>query len=228
MIKKIKNVLIVAPHADDEILGCGGIISKYKNLNFTALICTNANYGAPEIFSKSYIKKIRKETNKAHKFLGIKKTLYLNLPAPQLDQFPIYKISNMLRDIFKKNKFDTIFFPNNSDLHVDHKIISHCTIVATRPLEKDKKFNLISYETLSETDWGSIESEKPFFPNFYVPLNVKNINNKIKSFKFFKSQNKSNNHPRSERGIKTLAEYRGKFITERYAEAFKIIRLLDI
>ena len=27
-----KNILILAPHADDEILGCGGAISKYKNL----------------------------------------------------------------------------------------------------------------------------------------------------------------------------------------------------
>ena len=27
-----KKILILSPHADDEILGCGGIISKYSNM----------------------------------------------------------------------------------------------------------------------------------------------------------------------------------------------------
>ena len=31
-----KNILILAPHADDEILGCGGAISKYKNLGYSS------------------------------------------------------------------------------------------------------------------------------------------------------------------------------------------------
>lgn len=227
MIKKIKNILIIAPHADDEVLGCGGLISKYKNLNFTVLICTNANLGAPELFSESYIKKIKEETLKSHKFLKIKKTLYLNLPAPKLDQYPVFKISNMIKDVILKNNFDTVFFPSNSDLHVDHKIISHCSIVATRPLAKKNKVNLISYETLSETEWGVLEKGICFVPNFFVSLSKTNLKDKIKSFRFFKSQNKSNIHPRSVDGIRSLAEQRGKFVGEKYAESYKIIRLLD-
>lgn len=227
MIKKFKNILIVAPHADDEILGCGGIISKYKNLNFNILTCSNANLGAPEIFPRSYIENIRKEAKKSHDYLGIKKNINLNLPAPRLDQYPIYKISNMIRDILSKNNFDTVFLPSISDLHVDHKVIAHCTLVATRPLNNKMKLNLISYEILSETDWGALEYENHFSPNFYISLSKKDLNQKIKAFKFFKSQNKKNNHPRSSNGIKSLSEYRGKFICEKYAEAFKIIRLSD-
>ena len=49
-----KNILILAPHADDEILGCGGAISKYKNLGYylNVLILTNANIGAPDLYSQ--------------------------------------------------------------------------------------------------------------------------------------------------------------------------------
>ena len=56
-----KNVLIISPHADDEILGCGGFISKYskKNYYINVLILTNANKGAPEIYSTEEIKNIR-------------------------------------------------------------------------------------------------------------------------------------------------------------------------
>ena len=34
MIKKIRNILVIAPHADDEVLGCGGLINKYKKSEF--------------------------------------------------------------------------------------------------------------------------------------------------------------------------------------------------
>ena len=48
-----KNILILSPHADDEILGCGGFISKFSKQNFqvNVLILTNANKGAPELYS---------------------------------------------------------------------------------------------------------------------------------------------------------------------------------
>ena len=47
------NILILSPHADDEILGCGVFISKFSKQNYhiNVLILTNANVGAPEIYS---------------------------------------------------------------------------------------------------------------------------------------------------------------------------------
>ena len=62
----MKKILILSPHADDEILGCGGFISKYSKLNYQifVLIMTNANIGAPEIYSLQDMQKIRNESNK--------------------------------------------------------------------------------------------------------------------------------------------------------------------
>ena len=54
----MSNILVIAPHADDEILGCGGTISKFSKLgyNINVLVITNANKGAPEIYAeKDYI-----------------------------------------------------------------------------------------------------------------------------------------------------------------------------
>ena len=69
-----KNFNII-PHADDEILGCGGFISKYSKLNYdiNVLIMTNASIGAPEIYSADLIKKIRNEAIKANNLIGTKK-----------------------------------------------------------------------------------------------------------------------------------------------------------
>ena len=72
-----KNVLIISPHADDEILGCGGFISKYSKKNYfiNVLILTNANKGAPEIYSADQIKKIRNEAKIANKYTQVKQLL---------------------------------------------------------------------------------------------------------------------------------------------------------
>lgn len=49
-----KNILVVAPHADDEILGCGATIYKMmqEGHNVYVLIMTNASKSDPNIFPK--------------------------------------------------------------------------------------------------------------------------------------------------------------------------------
>ena len=98
-----KKILILSPHADDEILGCGGFISKYskKNYDINVLILTNANKGAPEIYSPGDIDQIRKESKIANNFIGTKKLFFENLPALNLINYPIYKISNIINKYIK-------------------------------------------------------------------------------------------------------------------------------
>ena len=74
-----KNILVIAPHADDEILGCGGIINKFsrKKVNIYVAIMTNASKGDSKLFSKSKIKIIRNECLRANKKLGVKKFFFL-------------------------------------------------------------------------------------------------------------------------------------------------------
>ena len=76
----MKKILILSPHADDEILGCGGLITKYskKNYQISVLILTNAHKGAPEIYSEKKIHQIRNEAIKANNFIGTKK-LFLKI-----------------------------------------------------------------------------------------------------------------------------------------------------
>ena len=90
----MKKILILSPHADDEILGCGGMISKYSKIGYQiyVVILTNANIGAPELFSKKLIENIRKEATIANRLIGTKKLFFENLPALNLYQIPLYKI----------------------------------------------------------------------------------------------------------------------------------------
>ena len=222
-----KKILILAPHADDEILGCGGVISKYSREGYAVnvLILTNANVGAPELFTKKKINLIRSESKKANGFIGTKNLFFEELPALSLDNFSIYKIANIISRYVKKIKPDTVFIPSNCDIHQDHKIIFHSAKVALRPDKKISVKKVFSYEVLSETEWN--EDQKAFNPNFYVELKKSDISLKIKSFYKYKSQVKKFPNPRSKEAIYYLARLRGSQVHMGYAEAFKVEKIIE-
>ena len=221
-----KNILILSPHADDEILGCGGFISKFskKNYDINVLILTNANIGAPEIYSSSKIDKIRKESKIANNYIGTKKLFFENLPALNLINYPIYKISNIINKYIKITNPEIILIPSANDIHDDHKIIFKAAKVSTRPIKKSNLKKILSYEVLSETEWN--ENEKSFNPNYYVCLDKSDIDKKVKAFLKYKSQVKKFPHPRSKEAIINLSKVRGSQVFMKYAEAFRVEKIL--
>ena len=98
--------LVIAPHPDDEILGCGGYLlkSKYSKDEISLIICTSLlkeeGWGDEEIQLKSQqIEKVRKK-------LGIEsRNLYfLKLPTTKLDKYPIRKKKNKSSNCGSKTK----------------------------------------------------------------------------------------------------------------------------
>ncbi len=221
-----KNILIIAPHGDDEILGCGGTISKYvdKGYQVYVAIMTNANLGNPKKYSKKFLNDIRKEAKNAHKFLGIHKTFFFDYPATKINLIPLSEIIESIYNLIIKIKPKSLYIPHGGDIHMDHKIINHCSLVASRPIGKINIINIYEYETLSETEWSENYN---FIPNYFNILSNININKKISAMKLYKSQNKSEPHPRSINSIKNLSILRGSSISQKYAESFIIKRFIN-
>tara|TARA_Y100000389_G_scaffold194108_1_gene223688 strand:+ start:430 stop:1095 length:666 start_codon:yes stop_codon:yes gene_type:complete len=221
----MKKIIIIAPHADDEILGLGGTISKYVENSFqvVVLIMTNASIKNPKRFPVSLIKKIRKEAEVANKFIGVSKLVFYDFPALDINDSYIGKIADTIQKDILKYKPTKVFIPSLEDIHSDHKVIHQACLVACRPINNFKIQEVLSYETLSETEWGITQ----FNPNKYEILKKKHLLKKINAFKKYKTQIQKNFHPRSENGIKSLSKYRGTNISVEYAEAFKIIRNIN-
>ena len=222
-----KNILILSPHADDEILGCGGFISKFSKQNYqiNVLILTNASKGAPEIYSSEEIKKLRNEAKIANSIIGTKNLFFENLPALNLNNYPLYKITNIIDKYIKDINPEIVLIPSINDIHDDHKIIFKASKVSMRLNKKTKLKKILSYEVLSETEWN--ENEKSFNPNYFVSLDKSDINKKIKAFLKYKSQVKNFPHPRSKEGIVNLSKVRGSQVFMKHAEAFKVEKILD-
>ncbi len=220
------RILVIAPHADDEILGCGGVIKKLINesKDVYVLIVTNAHIGDPEKFSQEKIDNVRNEALAAHRFLGVKKTFFMNFPAPRLDTYPSYKIASAFAELFQQYAFDTVFIPHRGDIHKDHKIVFESALVAGRPIENSVVKRIYSYETLSETEWAAPYACDSFIPNVFVMLSEAEFLAKCEALKFFESQLRFFPMSRSVEAVEALAKYRGATISCPRAEAFMLIR----
>lgn len=220
-----KNILVIAPHADDEILGLGGTIAKNvkKKNNVTVAILCNANIGAPEIYSDKKIRKIRNEALKSHNYLGVKETIFADFPALTLNTYPLYKIAKYLNDLFIKIKPQYLYIPFPNDLHDDHQIIYKSCLVAARPSKKININNILIYEVLSETNYTP-NTKKIFTPNYYEDI-TSTISIKLKAMSFYKSQIFKYPHSRSLKMIKYLANFRGAAVNKMFAEAFMVERI---
>jgi LmbE family N-acetylglucosaminyl deacetylase len=222
------RVLVIAPHADDEILGCGASIAKHvrKGDEVRVIIATNAHIGDPELFTEKGILNVRSQAKEAHAFLGIKETVFCDFPAPALNAFPEYKISLAFSEIFKNVRPTILYIPHHGDIHQDHKAIHRAALVSARPQGENKILSILSYETLSETEWTPMH-EKTFVPNCFV--DVSDIfDMKLKAFLFYKSQVRQYPHSRSTEALEALAKYRGATIGVERAEAFVIERQIRI
>ena len=226
----MSKILVIAPHADDEVLGCGATMAKAsaKGDEVYVLICTNASVGAPELFSAETIKLIRSEALEAHKLLGVKDTFFLEFPAPALDQYPRYKMSNEMATVIKKTGVDTVYIPHRGDCHKDHAIIHDCAMVACRPLASCKVKYVYAYETLSETEWGEPIAADFFVPVKYNTVSVDVFNKKIAAMSCFKSQLAPFPASRSLEALEALAKYRGCTVSAERAEAFEVLRDIDV
>lgn len=220
----IKKALIVASHPDDDILGCGGILSKFRDkIDFKVIFIAEGStcrFDNPNsIEAKNEVVKRNSYAIEALKYLGIFNYEFYNLPCGRLDQIPLLSINKIIESEIKNFQPDTVFTHSKCDSNQDHHKVYDSTIIATRP--GSGVDNVLSFEVLSSTEWGFSNS---FSPNYFVSLSKSNINDKWKSLEYYITETKSFPYPRSKKGIETLANYRGLQSGNEYAEAFKLIR----
>lgn len=222
------KILIIAAHADDEVLGCGGTIKKaYLNGAIVNALFIADGVSSRSIKAKLNIKELlerKKNCRAAAKVLGIKKVDFLDFPDNQLDSIPLLKIIKNIENKIKSFKPDIIFTHFENDLNIDHQIVSKATITACRPKGK-KTFpkKLFFFEVPSSTEWQIKRKEVLFNPNWFEDISS-TVNYKIRALKLYKKELKKWPHPRSLKGVKSLAEWRGSTAGYKAAEAFILAR----
>lgn len=218
------NILVVAPHPDDEVLGCGGIISRNvaENNNVYILVMTK---GSPKLYAEEKILNVRREALCAHEFLGVKKTIFLDFHAPELDVTSVAEIANSINKVVKEYSIEEMYIPHRGDIHADHRAVANACFVASRPVNNNTVKRLFAYETLSETEWAPPFGDDAFIPNHFVDVTAY-FDDKLKAMECYNSQIKQFPNPRSIDALTALAKFRGATVGVERAEAFMTIRTI--
>jgi LmbE family N-acetylglucosaminyl deacetylase len=180
---------VLAPHRDDEVLGCGGTIAKHINDGDTVEVWWGTDAFPDEKFDT----------------------------VPQLER------NQIIKKVIDRIQPDVVYIPHKGDNNSDHRLMYDDAMVALRPKPGMKYMKILSYETLSSTEWGTRE---PFVPNVFIDIS-KHINTKMAAMAKYKSELKECPHPRSFEGIMALARLRGMTVGVQFAEAFMLIRSVD-
>lgn len=220
------KILVIAPHPDDEVLGCGGTIAKCVSKGDEVYIAI-VTKGCSPIFSEDQVSTVRNDCLRADKYLGVKDTIFLDFPAAMLEEVPRHQINDSLIKLVQDIKPETVFIPHRGDMQLDHKMIVDAAMVALRPKYSHVVKRIYSYETLSETGWDVPNTVNEFIPNVYNDIS-QFIDKKLEAIRMFTNQVEQFPSPRSEKTVKALAEYRGSMMGLEAAEAFSLVREVNI
>lgn len=218
------NILVVAPHPDDEVLGCGGTIRRHvlAGDQVTVAIVTR---GTP-LFPAAQVRRVRREAASAAKRLGIHRLRFLDLPVTTLHLIPEHKLNAVFSKLVAECRPDWVFIPAPGDRHEDHRQVFGGMMVALRPDGRRHRVGRVAcYETVSETHWSAPGLEPGFEPNWYADI-TDTLPEKLLAMREYASQLAEDIPARSLGAIEALARFRGSVAGVDAAEAFVIVREL--
>ena len=219
----MKNILVVAPHADDESLGCGGTLLRHKEEGDSIhwLLVTGMSEGCG--FSKEQIAVRNQEIEQVKRQYGFNSLHRLELPPSALDTVAHGKIIFGIGQVIEEVRPDIVYSPYRNDAHSDHKIVFDAVMAATKSFRYPFVKRVLAYETISETDFGMKPEDGGFKPNVYVDISSQ-LDKKLKILDIFESEIGEFPFPRSQRSLEALATLRGAQSNCFGAEAFVLIK----
>ena len=211
-VKKVVGgkVLILSPHPDDEMIGCGGAIIKHIAASDTLKVIhfTDGSGGFPDDSKPSEVEKkemakIREaEANEVKEAFGIDDVVFLKFKDSKLNASK--SLVNYLSQQIKDYNPDVIYVPSFLDTNLDHQETAKCLTMALKGIKN--KIVIMQYEVWS-----------PAYANVYLDID-KEMDKKIQAIKIYQSQLKSRDYAKA---IEGLNLYRGTIYGKsKYAEGY--------
>lgn len=219
----MSNIVVIAPHPDDETLGCGGTILRHiangDNVYWIIVTSIDEKHG----FSKG---KVAERNNEIKKVCGIYQftdVFKFNIPTATLEQISTRELVNKFGNVFDQICPDIMYLPFKGDVHSDHKIVFNAAVSCTKWFRYSSIKRVLCYETISETDFGLDPTEKNFSPNVFVDV-TPYFEKKLQAMMIYKSELGIHPFPRNEKVIRSLSMVRGATSGCDFAEAFILLK----
>jgi LmbE family N-acetylglucosaminyl deacetylase len=220
------NVLVVAAHPDDEILGCGGTIAKHVHEGdavVVACLADGVTSRDPAADHSSELARRRAAGEEAAAVLGISKILFGGFPDNRMDSVPILEAARTVESLLEQHRPTVVYTHHGGDLNVDHRRTHQAVVTACRPQPHSTVTRLLFFETASSTEWQVHGGGAAFEPNWFVDVSS-TLAVKLRALQAYGDELREWPHARSAQAVEHLARWRGSIIGRPAAEAFMVGR----
>ncbi|MEL7465967.1 MAG: PIG-L deacetylase family protein [Pseudomonadota bacterium] len=225
-----KRVMVVAAHADDETLGCGGTIARHAAVgDEVSVVFMTDGVGARDANMKSGGATDAGERDDAAKAalaaLGVTRFHRHSFPDNAMDQTPLLTIAKALEADFAEVRPQTVYTHHHGDLNVDHRATHEAVMTALRPQPGLAVETILSFEVMSSTEWRAPSAATAFIPDWHVDIS-ETLEAKTRALAAYEAEMREWPHSRSIAALEHLARHRGATMGVAAAEAFKLIRAI--
>ena len=222
MLSRVKRALVLEPHPDDLVIGCGGVTQKLvaQGAYVHCLLMSDVPPTYRKIYDdtgqySNYDGTARlREADEAASILGLgaRTVAFGHEWHHKLDAMPVSELVAAIESCVKDQNPDLVLVPERS-FNQDHIAVYEAFKVVMRP--HFYRGMVLAYETTMERE---------FVPNVLVPLTQEQMETKLKACQAYKSQLGTPNHLFSLETMELAMRYRGRLAYTDAAEAFKLIR----
>lgn len=227
--------MVVVAHPDDELLGLGATMHK---LIKEESIRTHVVILGEGITSRSDVRDPQKwekelaihraNIENARGEIGYDSVQTYNFSDNRFDSHALLDIIKVVEHEKEQFRPDYIFTHHGGDLNIDHQMTFQAVMTATRPMEDEQVKAIFTFETPSASEWQATCDPRHFMPNLYMEISETDLKAKCDAMATYEFEKRAFPHPRSLEALKILAQYRGYTIGKRLAEAFQIVRIVEV
>ncbi len=224
------NILVVAAHPDDELLGCGGTAARLAreghSLYFAILGEGITSRGLRrESVDPAELEALHGASRRVSDLLGATELSLHGLPDNRFDTLPLLDVVKIVEELIERWCPAVVYTHHCGDLNVDHQVVGRAVLTATRPVEGHPVRELYMFEIASSTEWAFQQLSPVFKPNVFVNIS-ETLSLKLEGMRQYESEARPFPHPRSAEALTATAARWGSVVGCQAAEAFEAVRLI--
>lgn len=224
------NVLVVAAHPDDELLGCGGTAARLAREGHSVYMSIlgegiTSRSNKREQADPSALSSLKQCSQQVADLLGVKELTLHGLPDNRFDSLPLLDVVKVVEQLVDRWRPEAMYTHHGGDLNVDHQVVSRAVLTATRPVAGHPVRELYMFEIASSTEWAFQQLAPVFKPNVFVNIE-ETLSLKLRGMQLYESEAREFPHPRSNAALTSIAQRWGSVVGCKAAEAFEAVRLI--
>jgi LmbE family N-acetylglucosaminyl deacetylase len=167
-----RRVLVVAPHFDDEVLGCGGLLAQVAGSGgeARALFLTDGGGGVEAVADpEAYRRRRRQEAEAVVELLGLAGADYLDLPDGQLEH-RLVELSQALQEALERHRPQLLLVPSPLEATGDHQAAFRALYDLLAPLRGSAEGLTGLGPQAADLEIFLYEVNHPFYPQVLVDV----------------------------------------------------------